>query len=405
VKENTMTDLRMTMKDWLVQSLENVDEDFLKAGARMLAESLMELEVSELAGAERYERSSSRKEVRNGYRSRGWDTRAGSLELRVPKLRGRGYQPSFLEPRTRAERALFSVVQEAYIHGVSTRKVEDLVKAMGINSMDKSRVSRMCAELDGLVEQWRQRKLTPACPYLMLDAKYIKVRDGGCVVSKALVVAFGVLEDGVRSVIGVDLFAVESTATWRSFLRSLVERGLHGVKLVVSDDHQGLKAAVAEVLTGTAWQRCTVHFMRNMEGHVAKKDRDAVKTIIRSVLNQESKEDAQQRLKEAVLALGKGKVARLFDDAQEDLLAHMNFPQEHWRKMRSTNPIERLNKEIARRVNVVGIFPTEQSVIRLVGSVLMEQDEEWLLGKRYMSLHSMATVLGTAPMGLLEAAA
>ena len=400
-----MTELSMTLEEWLVQMQGSDDMDFLKRAVTELVHGLMELEVSGLAGAKRYERTSERRDERNGYRPRGWDTRVGSLQLRVPKLRHQGYQPSFLEPRTRAERALFAVVQEAYIHGVSTRKVEDLVAALGIKAMDKSRVSRMCKELDKLVEQWRMRKLEKACPYVMFDAKYVKVRDGGCVVSKAIVTAYGIQEDGYRTILGMDVFEVESLPTWRSFLTSLVERGLHGVKLVVSDDHRGLVAAIREVMTGAAWQRCTVHFMRNMLGHVQKKDRDALKAVLRSIFNQESKEQARKRLTEAVSRLGNTKVAQLLEAAEEDILAHMSFPALHWKALRSTNPLERVNKEIARRTNVVGIFPTDKSVLRLVGCVLMEQDEEWQLATRYMSLHSLAKVMETAPAGLLTEAA
>jgi len=396
----------MTLEDWLVQVQETDDVDFLKASVTRLVQGLMELEVSELAGARRYERTESRRDERNGYRARAWDSRVGTLQLRVPKLRHQGYQPSFLEPRTRAERALFAVVQEAYVHGVSTRKVEDLVQAMGIERMDKSRVSRMCAELDELVEQWRSRPLDKACPYLMVDAKYVKVRSGGCVVSKAVVTAFAVREDGYRTILGMDLFESESLATWRSFLTTLVERGLRGVKLVVSDDHRGLVGAVREVFTGAAWQRCSVHFMRNMLGHVQKKDRDALKTVLRSIFNQETQELARGRLRETVDKLGNAnKVARLLEDVEDDVLAYMTFPLEHWKVIRSTNPLERVNKEIARRSDVVGIFPTDRSVLRLVGAVLMEQDEEWMLARRYMSLHSLAKVMESDVVGLLPAVA
>ena len=400
-----MTDSRMTKDEMLVHLLESEGGDFLRSAVRHVAEAVMELQVSQLAGADRYERSEGRVDQRNGYRQRAWDTRAGTIELRVPKLRGQGYQPSFLEPRTRAERALFAVVQEAYVKGVSTRKVEELVQAMGVASMDKSRVSRMCSELDEHVEQWRGRALLEACPYLMVDAKYVKVRSGGVVVSKALVVAFAVQADGRRTILGTDLFELESTATWRSFLRSLVDRGLHGVKLVVSDDHRGLRAAIAEVFTGAAWQRCTVHFMRNMEGHVKKSDRDAVKTVIRSVLKQETKEAARDRLRKAVEALGKSAVGPLLEAAEEDLLAHMSFPVAHWTKLRSTNPLERVNKEIARRVDVVGIFPTDGSVLRLVGTLLMDQDDEWMLARRYLSMGSLQRVLEERTTDLLEDAA
>jgi putative transposase len=400
-----MTSSRMTKDEMLVHLLESEGGDFLRSAVKHVAEAVMELQVSQLAGAGRYERSGERSDHRNGYRQRPWDTRAGTIELQVPKLRGQGYQPSFLEPRTRAERALFAVVQEAYVKGVSTRKVEALVQAMGVESMDKSRVSRMCSELDEHVEQWRGRPLTDACPYLMVDAKYVKVRSGGVVVSKALVVAFAVQADGRRTILGTDLFELESTATWRSFLRSLVDRGLHGVKLVISDDHRGLRTAIKEVFTGAAWQRCTVHFMRNMEGHVKKADRDAVKTVIRSVLKQETKEAARDRLRTAVQALGKSAVGPLLEAAEEDLLAHMSFPVAHWPKLRSTNPLERVNKEIARRVDVVGIFPTDGSVLRLVGTLLMDQDDEWMLARRYLTMGSLKQVLGQGTTGLLEDAA
>ena len=400
-----MTDLSMTLEDLLVQVQDSEDTDFLRSAVTKLVHGLMEVEVSALAGARRYERSPERRDERNGYRTRGWDTRVGSLELRVPKLRHQGYQPSFLEPRTRAERALFAVVQEAYVHGVSTRKVEDLVRALGIESMDKSRVSRMCKDLDELVDQWRSRKLDKACPYVMVDAKHVKVRSGGCVVSKAIVTAFGVREDGYRTILGMDLFESESLATWRSFLTTLVEQGLHGVQLVVSDDHQGLVGAVREVFAGTAWQRCAVHFMRNMLGHVQKKDRDPLKTVLRSIFNQETKELARARLRETVDKLGNSRVAGLLRDAEEDVLAYMSFPSAHWKAIRSTNPLERVNKEIARRTNVVGIFPTDQSVLRLAGCVLMEQDEEWQLATRYMSLHSLAKLMESETVGLLPAVA
>ncbi len=400
-KENAVTDLSMNLEQWLVQMQDSEDIDFLKHAVTKLVHGLMELEVSAVAGAKRYERTSERVDERNGYRGRTWDTRVGSLDLRIPKLRHQGFQPSFLEPRTRAERAIFSVVQEAYIHGVSTRKVEALVQALGIEAMDKSRVSRMCSELDELVEQWRSRRLLKACPYVMFDAKYVKVRSGGCVVSKAIVTAYAIADDGYRTILGMDVFETESLATWRSFLTSLVDRGLRGVRLAVSDDHKGLVAAIREVLTGAAWQRCMVHFMRNMLGHVQKKDRDALKTVLRSIFNQESKALARQRLRLAAEKLGDTKVARLLEEAEEDILAHMSFPAEHWRVLRSTNPLERVNKEIARRTNVVGIFPTDNSVLRLVGCVLMEQDEEWMLTKRYMTLQSLALVADRTGVELL----
>lgn len=384
--------MKISAKDWLRKLVEGVDEDFLRSGLAALARGVMELEVSELAGADRYERSDERADVRNGYRNRRWDTRAGSVELRIPKLRGQGYQPSFLEPRRRSEAAMLAVVQEAYVLGVSTRKVEDLVRAMGVESMDKSQVSRMCAELDERVTEWRTRKLEGRYPYLWVDAKYLHVREGSRVVKKALVVGYGVREDGFREVVGVDVFALESAATWRSFLRSLIERGLHGVELVISDAHVGLREAIGEVFVGAGWQRCYVHFMRNMEGHLPRRDRPALKAVLKRIFDQTTHKEAQQHLREAAerLAEKHPKLAALLDDAEASVLAYMAFPEAHWRQIRSTNPLERLNKEIGRRADVVGIFPNDASVLRLIGMVLCEQDDEWKVGRRYFSLESMA---------------
>ena len=267
----------LDIKEKLRNLVDRVDGDLLRSGIEMLAHLVMDLEVAEKIGAERYERTHTRQDYRNGTRSRTWETRVGPVELHIPKLRHSGFQPSFLEPRKRGERALVSVVQEAYINGVSTRKVENLVRAMGLEKFDKSRVSRACAELSEQVDEWRGRPLTQPCPYMWVDAKYIHVRSGARVVKKAFVVAYAVREDGYREIIGCDVFACESEATWEAFLRALVGRGLHGVELVISDAHEGLKKAVGKVMLGASWQRCYVHFMRNLEGHLAKVDRPALK--------------------------------------------------------------------------------------------------------------------------------
>ncbi len=390
-----MTDLKMTLEDWLVQLVGTPDQDFLQQCVAQLAEGLMELEVSDIAGARRYERGGERTDYRNGYRSRLWQTRAGDIPLRIPKLRSQGYSPSFIEPRSRVEKAMFAVIQEAYIHGVSTRKVTEIAQAMGLSHVDKSRVSRICAELDESVGQWRNRDLSDINhPYLWIDAKYLKVRQGGRVVSKALVVAYAVRADGYRSILGCDLFSCESRGTWKSFLRSLKERGLHGVELVISDAHRGLVEAIEEELLGSTWQRCTVHFLRNMASHVAKKDRSALLTVLRSIFSQEDGSSAHARLASSAAALGERqpRVAELLREAEESVLAYFDFPSSHWRQIRSTNPLERLNKEIGRRSDVVGIFPDDASALRLLGAVLMEQDDEWQVSKRYMSLESITAI-------------
>lgn len=390
-----MTDLKMTLEDWLVQFVGNPDPDFLHRCVQHLAQGLMELEVSDIAGAKRYERDSGRTDYRNGYRNRLWQTRAGDIHLKIPKLRNQGYSPSFIEPRSRVEKAMFAVIQEAYVHGVSTRKVTEIAQAMGISHVDKSKVSRICSELDELVGQWRSRDLsTIAHPYLWIDAKYLKIRQGGRVVSKAFVVAYAVREDGYRSILGCDLFACESRATWKSFLRSLKGRGLRGVELVISDCHSGLVEAIEEEFLGCSWQRCMVHFLRNMASHVAKKDRSALLTVLRSIFSQEDGASARARLASSAAALHERqpRVAELLKEAEESVLAYLSFPSAHRNQIRSTNPLERLNKEIGRRADVVGIFPTDASALRLIGAVLMEQDDEWQVSKRYMSLESMKAI-------------
>jgi len=348
--------------------------------------------VAGLIGADRYERTSDRQTYRNGYRLRTWDTRVGTIELAIPKLRAGSYFPSLLEPRRRAERALLAVVQEAYVHGVSTRKVDDLLRALGLDGMSKSEVSRICAELDGEVTAFRSRGLEGEHPYVWIDATYHKVRQDGRVQSMATVVAIGVAATGERQILGVDAGPSEDRAFWTAFLRGLVKRGLRGVRLVISDAHEGLKRAVAAVLSGTTWQRCRVHFMRNVLATIPRTAREPVAAIVRTIFAQPDHPTAQAQLQRVVEGLrGRfAQAAELLEQATEDVLAYLHFPAAHRRQLHSTNPLERLNKEIKRRSAVVGIFPHRNSLLRLVGALLAEQDDEWAVAdRRYFSAESM----------------
>jgi putative transposase len=385
---------RMTAEQVVGYLLEGEGLDFLRESLSWVVQQLMEAEVSELVGAARGERApEERLTHRNGYRTRAWSTRAGELELAIPKLRRGSYFPSFLEPRKRSEQALVSVVQEAYVAGVSTRKVDQVVESLGLR-ISKSEVSRICAGLDEQVDAFRNRPLEGSYPYLWLDAKVEKVRDGGRVVRKALVLAYGVHESGYREVIALDVGEAETEAFWRSFLRSLVERGLAGVQLVISDAHAGLKKAIGQVL-GCPWQRCSVHFLREALGHVRKDQQGMVAALLRPIFNADTASLARALVGDALERLSKSlpKVAALLEEAEEDLLAFYAFPVDHWPKLRSTNPLERVNREIGRRTDVVGIFPNDKSLIRLAASVVIEQNDEWLVGKRYLSIHSLDTLL------------
>jgi putative transposase len=383
---------RMDLSAFVGKLLEEQDGDVLREGIRVLAQALMETEVAGLIGADRYERSAERTAYRNGYRTRTWDTRVGTIELQIPKVRPGTYFPSLLQPRRRAEYALLAVVQEAYVHGVSTRKVDELVKALGLDGLSKSEVSRICHELDPLVEAFRTRPLTGEHPYVWVDATYHKVRVDGRVTSQATVVAVGVTAEGERQVLGVDVGPSEDRAFWTAFLRSLVKRGLRGVKLVISDAHEGLKAAIATVLTGATWQRCRVHFMRNLLATVPQGAREAIAAIVRTIVAQPDHATAMAQLKKVAEGLRPRfpRTATLLEEAAEDVLAYRLFPREHQRQLHSTNVLERLNKEIKRRSNVVGIFPSPQATLRLVGAILLEQDDEWAVAeRRYFSAESM----------------
>ncbi len=399
-----MTESSMTLGEYLRKISVDLDGDFLREGVRLLAQLVMEGEVTEQIGAAKYQRTLERKTQRNGYRDRDWDTRVGSIALAIPKLREGKYFPSFIEPRRRAEKALLAVVQQAYIEGVSTRKVDDLLQSLGLSGMDKSQVSRACKELDDLVEEFRNRPLEDSYPYVWFDAVYLKVRQNHRIVNLAAVIAIGVCETGERRVLGLALGAGESEAFWSEFLRSLVGRGLKGVQLVISDSHEGLKAAITKVLSGATWQRCRVHFMRNLLSHVPQRDKSMVAAVVRMVFAQPNREAAGQQLAETVKAMQSRwpKAAQLLADAEDDVLAYMAFPAEHWTRIYSTNPLERLNREIKRRTVVVGVFPNEAAVVRLVGAVLMERADEWEVERRPFSLESMRKLTAPDPMAVLQ---
>src|SRR5919106_892982 len=385
---------RMTIEEVVEQVMVREHGDVVRAALEAVCGELMEGEVSELVGAERGERRpDDRMTHRNGYRAREWQTRAGTVELQIPKLRRGSYFPSFLEPRRRSEQALLAVVQQAYVCGVSTRRVDQLVESLGLR-VSKSEVSRICRALDEHVDAFRSRPLEGAYPYVFLDAKVEKVRDGGRVVTKALVIAHGVHESGRREILGIDVGEAETEAFWTEFLRGLVGRGLVGVQLAISDAHAGLKAAIAKVL-GCSWQRCTVHFLRDCLGHARRDQHGLLAALIRPIFNADSQAQARDRLSEAVAHLdGRlGKVASMLEDAEPDILAFYAFPPDHWRKLRSTNPLERFNREIGRRTDVVGIFPDDTALVRLAGMLCIEQNDEWLGGRRYPPAESIALLL------------
>jgi putative transposase len=388
-----MSDERMALLELVEKS---ADVDLVREMLAFAAERIMDAEVELLTGASKGLRTALRENHRNGYRERDWDRRTGRIELAIPKLRKGSYFPSFLEPRRTAEKALVAVIQEAYVHGVSTRAVDDLVKAMGAGGMSKSQVSRLCAEIDVRVNAFLSRPLEGAWPYLWLDATYLKVRDGGRIVSRAVIGAVAVNEDGKREVLGIATGLSEAEAFWVDFLRSLADRGLRGVKLVIADDHKGLRAAARRVFEATH-QRCRVHWMRNALAHAPAKQRSAVAAMLRTIFAQETGAEAiaQWEVVADALREKQPRLGALMDASREDVLAYMNFPREHWPQIASTNPLERVNREIKRRADVVGIFPNDHAIVRLVGALMLENNDEWTVARRYMSLETLARVTNT----------
>ncbi len=392
-----MVEHSIDVLEWLRKRLEQESPDLLRDMVQSVAEALMSAEADAICGAAYGERSPGRLNTRNGYRDREWDTRVGTIELGIPKLRSGSYFPDWLlVPRRRAEQALVSVVADCYLAGVSTRRVEKLVSQLGIDRMSKSQVSRLAGSLDGIVESFRTRPLDAGpYPYLTLDALVVKCREAGRIVNAHVVHAVAVNADGYRESLGLDVVTSEDGAAWTAFLRGLVARGLSGVVLVTSDAHPGLVDAIAATLPGASWQRCRTHFVRNLQTRVPKTAQSLVATLVRSIFAQPDAESVWDQHRRVCEQLGERfpVAADMLQDAAPDLLAFTAMPKEHWRQLWSNNPLERLNRDIRRRTDVVGIFPDRASIIRLVGAVLAEQHDEWAIARRYMSAESITKAL------------
>jgi putative transposase len=388
-KDLTMTEEKMALVELIEQAS---DGDLIREMLAFAAERMMEMEVEAKTGAPMGARTASRTAQRNGYRPRAWDTRAGLIELAIPKLRKGSYFPRFLEPRR--------------TQGISTRSVDDLVRAMGASGVSKSQVSRLVADIDERVNAFLSRPLEGDWPYLWIDATYLKVRQGGRILTIAVIIAVGVNMDGRREVLGIGTGPSEAEAFWTTFLRSLADRGLRGVKLVIADAHTGLRAAASRVFNASL-QRCRVHWLRNALAYADKKQRPAVMALLRTIFAQDTAADASRQWRQVADRLRDGfaKLATFMDETEEDVLTYMAFPREHWTQIASTNPVERVNKEIKRRCDVIGIFPNEAAILRLVGALMLEQSDEWAVCRRYMSLEGLAALGHTAPIRLPAVAA
>ncbi len=387
-----MTDERLPLMELLQKA---GDGDFLRSVAEAVLQLLMEADVEGVIGAARHERTAERQTYRNGFRDRTLDTRLGTLQLRIPKLRtGPSYFPPFLEPRKTSEKALVAVIQEAWIAGVSTRRVDELAQAMGLSGINKSQVSKLCKDIDERVNAFLDRPLSGEWPYLWLDATYLKQREGGRIVDVAAIIAVAANSEGKREIVGLHIGPSEAETFWITFLKSLVRRGLRGVKLVISDAHEGLKGAIRRVM-GATWQRCRVHWMRNALAYVPKGQQTMVAAALRQAFLQSDQNSARKVWRNMADQFRDRwpKLARLLDESEHDVLAYMGFPAQHRAKLHSTNPLERLNKEVKRRADVVGIFPSESSILRLIGAVLLEANDEWQLQHRYMQIEGMAEVM------------